>query len=406
MISIEEGLDLVLARAAATVGADRMPVETVTLEESLGRVLRQEVLSDADSPPFDRSIRDGFALRAADVERVPAELQIVGESRAGKSFDGHVGAGQCCQIMTGAEVPPGCDAVVMVEDTTSGSDGRVVIRKSVESGRSIQPRGSECLAGDRLLAPGRWIGVSETGLLASAGLDTVGVSRRPSVAIVSTGDELVEIDQVPGPAEIRNSNSFTLRSQVLEAGGAPTILGIARDDREDLAAKVAAGLEHDILITSGGVSMGKYDLVVEVLESLGVEIGFDRVAMKPGKPTVFGWTASAFVFGLPGNPVSTIVSFQLFVRPLIRTLLQATQAGRAPLEATLSEPLRCDPARAACVPARVGFADGVYQLSPVPWKGSSDLIGLSRANAYVLVPKQEGQLEAGSRVRFIPLEVD
>ncbi len=380
-----------------------MPAEEVSLSDSIGRTLRQGVFADLNSPPFERSIRDGFALRAEDVQSVPVELDVVGESRAGTSYDGSIGEGQCVAIMTGAEVPRGADAVVMVEYTEKVSGQRVRILESVRAGRSIQSEGTECRKGDRILTPGREIQVSEIGVLASVGCARVQVSKRPRVAILSTGDELVPVDQAPSRAQIRNSNSMTLFAQVRAAGGEPEMLGIVGDDVEDLGQKIGLALERDIVITSGGVSMGKYDLVEGVMADHGVEIGFNKVAMKPGKPTVFGWRGRTFVFGLPGNPVSTIVSFQLFVRPLIRRLLHALDVGERLLEANLEQEVHCDPIRAACVPASVCFGDGGYQLKPVEWKGSSDLVGLSRANAYVLIPQQKGSLTAGTRVRFIPM---
>jgi molybdopterin molybdotransferase len=403
MISIEQGLHIVSKRVQAEVGEDFMPTEQVSLIDSIGRTLRQDVSADLDSPPFDRSVRDGFALRAEDVRSVPIELDVVGESRAGSSYDGSIGRGQCVAIMTGSEVPSGADAVVMVENTEKVSEQRVRILEGVRAGRSIQTEGTECRKGDRLLQSGSEIQVPEIGLLASVGCARVRVSRRPRVAILSTGDELVPVDQKPGRAQIRNSNSFTLMAQVAAAGGEPEVLGIVSDDVEDLGQRIGQALERDIVITSGGVSMGKYDLVEGVLADHGVEIGFDKVAMKPGKPTVFGWRGRTFVFGLPGNPVSTIVSFQLFVRPLIRRLLHVRDAGDHFLEANLEQDVRCDGVRAACVPARVSFGDGGYRLKTVDWKGSSDLVGLSRANAYVLIPQQEGSLTAGTRVRFIPM---
>ena len=403
MISIEEGLEIVFRRVDAVVSSDWMPPERLLLEGAFGRVLRETIAADADSPPFDRSIRDGFAVRAGDVHPVPADLIVVGESRAGASFDGRVGAGECCEIMTGAAVPAGADAVVMVEHTERLSEKSVRILASAAVGQSVQPAGSECRQGDRILDEGRRIGPSEAAVLAATGHAEVAVSRKPRVAILSTGDELVEIGETPGPAQIRNSNSVTVAAQVVEAGGEPRLLGIARDNREDLSRKLDEGLGYDVLITSGGVSMGKYDLVAEVLGSRGVEIGFDRVAMKPGKPTVFGWRNRGFVFGLPGNPVSTVVSFQLFVRPLIRRLLHMAGTSDPTLGALLESDVRCDPARAACVPARVRFEEGAYRLRVVPWKGSSDLVGLARANAYVMIPKREGILGAGTPVRFIPM---
>jgi molybdopterin molybdotransferase len=297
--------------------------------------------------------------------------------------------------MTGAEVPSGADAVVMVEDTERIAPEMDRIGKVVPAGRSIQTRGGECRRGDLNLGEGRTVGRAETAVLAATGHVAVRVSGRPSVAIVSTGDELVAVGEVPGPSQIRNSNSLTLAAQVEEAGGTPRMLGIVPDVVGALDDAVGKGLESDILITSGGVSMGKYDLVPGVLEGRGVEVAFSRVAMKPGKPTLFGWRGATLAFGLPGNPVSTIVAFQLFVRPVIRALLHADDAGSGTLEARLESPVRCDPARAACVPASVRFEDGGYRIAPVEWKGSSDLVGLARANAYVLIPCREGALEAG-----------
>ena len=404
MISIERGLEMVASLAQTSIGPDFMPPEAVPLADAIGRILREDVCLDADSPPFDRSIRDGFALRAEDIVDVPQELRVIGESRAGDSFEGVVGRGECCEIMTGAAVPGGADAVVMVEYTEACSDGgRVRIQREVGPGQSIQRMGTEALAGDRILSAGRAIRTPDLGVLASVGRVEVQVSRKPRVAILSTGDELVEVGESPHAGQIRNGNSYTLYAQCVEAGAEPEMLGIARDDPGDLSAKVSRGLQRDILVTSGGVSMGKYDFVERVFEDHGVELHFDKVAMKPGKPTVFGSRGRTFVFGLPGNPVSTMVSFQLFVRPLIRSLLQVSDDVTDALEAILAEPVRCDLAREACVPATVRFEDGAYRLSPVDWKGSSDLVGLSRANAYVMIPRREGSLEAGATVRFIPM---
>lgn len=404
MISLEAALDALSRRAHVVVSDDFMPTESVRLSEAAGRVLREVVMADMDQPPFARSIRDGFAVRAGDVSRVPVELAVVGESRAGVSFEGRVEAGQACEIMTGAEVPVGADAVVMVEDTERLSRESVRILRSVNNGQSTQAAGSECHQGDVILEAGRRIGVSEAAVLAATGHADVSVSRRPRVAILSTGDELVDVTEAPGPAQIRNSNSVTLAAQVWEAGGEPRLLGIARDNHDDLARMIERGLACDILITSGGVSMGKYDLVAGVLDEHGVKVEFDKVAMKPGKPTVFGWRERTFVFGLPGNPVSTIVAFQLFVRPLIGKLLHCAFEGRVQtLEAILDQDVRCDPVRAACIPAQAHFEEGAYRLAMVAWKGSSDLTGLAKANAFVMIPMREGTLEAGSRVQFIAM---
>ncbi len=403
MISIEEALEIVTSLARAKVGPDFMPAERVPLPSSVGRVLREDARADADSPPFDRSIKDGFALRVSDLTDTGADLKVVGESRAGKSFEGVVGPGECCEIMTGAAVPAGAEAVVMVEYTERPSDVIVRILRGAGGGENIQSMGTEAHRDDLIFGSGRGIRTSDLGILATVGKSQVSVSRKPRVAIVSTGDELVDVDRQPGRDQIRNSNSYTLYAQVLEAGGEPEMLGIARDDADDLRDKIGEGLKRDILLVSGGVSMGKYDLVEGIFDEFGVEVSFDKVAMKPGKPTVFGHRDKTFVFGLPGNPVSTMVSFQLFVRPLIRLLLQAADVDGTVLEAVLNEKMRCDNVRFACVPASVRFRNGSYRLSRVKWKGSSDLVGLSQANAYVLLPSQEGWLEAGAVVKFIPI---
>ena len=214
----------------------------------------------------------------------------------------------------------------------------------------------------------------------------------------------MDVQQLPGPSQIRNSNSYTIHAQVLDAGGAPHELGIARDNVEDLRTKIRLGLEHDILLVSGGVSMGKYDLVENVFADFGVEVLFDKIAMKPGKPTVFGHRGDTYVFGLPGNPISTIVSFHMFVRPLILFLLKSANTTPKILEANLEAPAKCDSQRASLLPALVRFEDGRYRIRTAPWKGSSDLVGLSRANALIVIPQREGSLEPGDNVQFLPME--
>jgi molybdopterin molybdotransferase len=403
MLPIERGLEIVLSVAKSKERADWMPVEPVALPLSIGRILREDVISDADSPPFDKSVRDGFAVRFEDLTSIPALLRVIGESRAGAGSNVTVERGQCCEIMTGAPLPPGANAVVMVEKTERPSQDSVRILKSVRESEGLLRRAAESRKGEIVLRAGRQIGLADVGLLASAGKATVPVSKKPRVAIIATGDELVEVDEIPQAGQIRNSNSYTISTQVVEAGAEPVLLGIGRDNLEDLRSKIRHGLEYDILIVSGGVSMGKYDLVENVFAEVGVEVLFDKIAMKPGKPTVFGHRENTYVFGLPGNPVSTIVSFHVFVRPLIRLLLKAENTSPALLEATLEAPAKCDPERAALVPALVRFDSGRYQIQPAPWKGSSDLAGLSRANALILIPQRDGVLEAGETAQFLPI---
>jgi molybdopterin molybdotransferase len=306
--------------------------------------------------------------------------------------------------MTGAPLPPGANAVVMVEHTERLSPDSVRILRSVRENEGLLRQGSEARKGERILHSGRRIGLADIGLLAGAGKGSVRVSRKPRVAIVATGDELVDVTETPERGQIRNSNSYTLFAQAAEAGAQPELLGVARDNLEELRAKIRLGLDYDLLLVSGGVSMGKYDLVENVFAEFGVEVFFDKVAMKPGKPTVFGRRGSTCVFGLPGNPVSTIVSFHMFVRPLILFLLKADNTKPRMLEAKLEAPAKCDPERAALVPALVRFENGQYRIAAAPWKGSSDLVGLARANALIVIPRREGSLQPEETAHFLPLD--
>lgn len=404
MLPIERGLEIVMSVAKSQERPDRMPVESVPLRDSLRRILRDDVLSDADSPPFDKAIRDGFAVRVEDLDSIPVVLSVVGESRAGLAADVTVERGQCCEIMTGAPLPAGSNAVVMVENTERVSPNSVRILRGVRENEGLLRRGAEARQGELILRSGRRIGLADLGLLAGNGKSTVLVSAKPSVAVIATGDELVEVEETPKPDQIRNSNSYTICAQVEEAGARPTALGIARDDLDDLRRKICQGLEQDILIVSGGVSVGKYDLVEKVFAEFGVEVLFDKIAMKPGKPTVFGHRGQTYVFGLPGNPISTMVAFHMFVRPLILFLLKAENTAPKVLEAKLEAPAKCDPERAALVPALVRFDGGQYWIRPAPWKGSSDLVGLSRANALIMIPRRSGTLESGQNAQFLLME--
>jgi molybdopterin molybdotransferase len=404
MVPIERGLEIVMSTAAAKCRPDRMPAEPVALLDSMHRILREDVLSDEDSPRFDKAIRDGFAVRFEDLQHVPAELAVVGESRAGAGADVQVELGRCCEIMTGAPLPRGANAVVMVEHTERLAEGRVRILKTARENEGLLRRGTEARKGERILSSGRRIGLADLGLLAGTGKSKVMVSNKPRVGVIATGDELVEVGDAPQPGQIRNSNTYTICAQVMEAGAEPVVLGIGRDNLEDLRAKIDQGLRHDILIVSGGVSMGKYDLVEKVFAEFGVEVLFDKIAMKPGKPTVFGHRGETFVFGLPGNPISTMVSFHVFVRPLILSLLKASDTKPKILDAKLEAPAKCDPERAALVPALVRFDAGQYWIRTAPWKGSSDLVGLARANALIMIPRRTGNLETGDTAQFLLME--
>ena len=403
MIPVERALEVTLAAIAGKSRPDRMPVETVALEASLGRVLREDIVADSDYPRFDKAIRDGVAVRFEDVASVPAVLEILGESRAGQRAGITITPGTCCEIMTGAALPDGANAVVMVEYTERAGASRVRVLRTVRGGEGLMRRAAELKQGECVLSSGRRIGLADIGTLASVGKSEVRVSRKPRVAILATGDELVEVRETPQADQIRNSNSYSLYAQAVAAGAEPVLLGIGQDNVEDLRTRIKQGLEQDILLVSGGVSMGKYDFVEEVFAEFGVRVLFDSVAMKPGKPTVFGLRDDTFVFGLPGNPVSTTVAFRMFVTPVIRGLLKVTGTVET-LRACLEAPAKCDPARTAIVPALVRFDGQSWRIQTAPWKGSSDLAGLSRANALVVIPAAEGTLPAGSWVEFLSLE--
>src|SRR5688572_9483719 len=381
-----------------------MPEESVPLTQALNRILREPIAADSDYPPFDKAIRDGFAVRHQDVAQAPCNLQVIGESRAGRASDVDVRDNTCCEIMTGAPLPSGADAVVMVEHTERPSTSTVRILRSVREGEGLLRRAAELKHGQEILSPGRRIQLADIGTLASVGKAEVLVSKKPRVGVLATGDELVEVRDTPDSGQIRNSNSYSLHAQILEAGAEPVLLGIGRDNLEDLRVRIEEGLASDILLVSGGVSMGKYDLVEDVFAEFGVEILFDKVAMKPGKTTVFGHRGDTFVFALPGNLVSTIVAFHMFVRPLIQSLLKAAETDSKVLKAQLEAPARCDPARTAIVPARVRFDGESYRIKTAEWKGSSDLAGLSRANALIVIPRNDGVLQAGEWAEFLPLE--
>jgi molybdopterin molybdotransferase len=292
----------------------------------------------------------------------------------------------------------------MVEYTERVSATSVRVLRPVREGEGLLRRAAELRGGERVFSTGRQLQIADVGTLASFGKAQIVVSRKPRVAILATGDELVEVRETPDAGQIRNSNSYTLHAQVAAAGGEPLLLGIGRDNLEDLRERIRTGLEHDVLLVSGGVSMGKYDFVENVFAEYAVEVLFESVAMKPGKPTVFGRRGSTFVFGLPGNPVSTIVAFHMFVRPVLQSLLLAEATGPSLLRARMEAPAKRDPARAAIVPAAVRFDGEGYRIKTAPWKGSSDLAGVSRANAMIVIPQGDGSLQPGDWAEFLRLE--
>jgi molybdopterin molybdotransferase len=400
MLRFEEARQLVIEQAEKRAGARGRKTASRSVWDGLGYILAQEVRTDREYPPFDRSTRDGYAVRAGEAA-AGAKLRCVGEIKAGDTVSAVLAAGTCVQIMTGAAVPAGADAVVMIEFTKRSGD-EVSFERVTKAGQNIVPRGSEARAGELALRAGTRLGFAELAIAAQVGAADLLCFRKPRVAILSTGDEVVPIMDAPGPFHIRNSNTVSLAAQVQLAGGEPVPLVNALDRVDDLSAKIEQGLREDILVLSGGVSMGKYDLVEGVLKGMGAEFYFDAVAIRPGKPAVFGRCRDTLVFGLPGNPVSTMVTFQLFVTPAI-DLLGGAEARALPLlEATLGEGLREKTGLTHFLPARVEWdAKGVPQVKALVWQGSGDIAALSRANCFVVVPGDRQEIAAGEKISVL-----
>ena len=398
MISYQQARDKVASKVRQLVGS--VATESVALRQALGRVLAQEIRSDRDYPPFDRSIRDGYAIRAEDT-RPGARLRCIGEIRAGEAPSFTVTAGTCVQIMTGAPLPQGADAVVMVEHT-SRDGGSVQVDRVVGPGQHVVRRGSEQKADGAILAAGTRFGFAELAVAAQVGVANPVVTRKPRIAVLTTGDEVVDFASTPGPFQIRNSNSVSLSAQVSLCSAEPVLLGNATDSLDDLREKISAGLGADMLILSGGVSMGKYDLVEPVLREFGAEFIFDAVAIRPGKPVVFAVCKGKPIFGLPGNPVSTMVTFDLFVRPAIEILSGAQPSPLPLVEATLTSALSEKPGLAHFLPAILSWSGDTPQVAPVKWQGSGDVVAMAHANCLLVVPAERERIEAGERVRVLP----
>jgi molybdopterin molybdotransferase len=368
LLSVDEALRRILAEARP------LPAREASLREALGAVLAEEVASDVDHPPFDRSMMDGYAVRAGD----PGPWEAVEEIHAGRVPGLPWRPGACAKIMTGAPLPAGADAVQQVERTRV-EGGRVVFEAPVVAGQNVAPRGSEARAGQTLLRRGQRLRAAEIGILAAAGRTRVRIVTRPRVAVASTGDELVPPDERPGPGRIRNSNGFAIAAQVRELGLECDDLGIVRDDPEAIRAAVREGLKRDVLLLSGGVSAGDRDLVVPALEAEGVRLALHKVAIKPGKPFCF----APRVFGLPGNPVSSFVIFEVFVRPYLGGLA-GTDLARRRVRAALAGPSGRPQDRTRFVPARL--REGGASVALLPWQSSADLFALADANALVVLP--------------------
>jgi molybdopterin molybdotransferase len=394
MLLYEQARQIVIEQVKKNRGA--LGTEDISVWDALGFVLAQEVKSDREYPPFHRSLRDGYAVRSTDIS-FGITLPCVGEIKAGDTVRTVLVAGTCIQIMTGAAVPPGADAVVMVEHIRREKD-RVTFDRPAKAGQHIVAQGSETAKDQIVLKAGAQLGFAELGVAAQVGAVKLKCAKKPRVAILSTGDEIVLVDDTPGPFQIRNSNSVSLAAQVRLAGGEPVILGNAPDNVENLSAKITDGLNADILVLSGGVSMGKYDLVEDVLKALGAEFYFDAVAIRPGKPAVFGICKDKPVFGLPGNPVSTMVTFGLFVTPAIDVLSGAEARPLPLLQATLAEELNEKPGMAHFLPARITWQGTEPQVSTLRWQSSGDVAAVAKSNCFLVVPPDRDKVSAGEKV--------
>lgn len=368
---------------------------------ALGRVAAEIVVADREYPPFDRAMRDGFAVKSSEASQTGVRLRVIGESRAGMPFPGEVGPGTCVQIMTGAPVPAGVDAVVMLEYTKTEGE-LVTIEKPAASGQNIVRKGTENHQGDAVLRPGTRLGYAELAMATQVGRTKIEVRPKPRAAILSTGDEIVTTGKTPGPFQIRNSNSVSLMAQAAEAGAEPVSLGNAPDDAETIREAIEKGLQADLLILSGGVSAGKYDLVEPVLSELGAEFFFDAAAIRPGRPVVFAICKGKPIFGLPGNPVSTMVTFELFVRPAIEILSGLTAQPLPVLRAKLRHGMDLKPPLTHFVGARLSWPEGEPWVEVLPADSSGDIGKITRGNCYMVVHESKRKLEAGDWVDVLP----
>ncbi len=365
--------------------------ELVSLDSCATRVLAQDIAADRDYPPFNRSVRDGFAVRSNDV---PGRLRVIGEVQAGHQFEGSLKAGEAVEIMTGAPVPGGADAVVMVEHCVRHEDGSVETDRAEESGSNIAPAGCEARAGETVLKRGTRIDYSHIAWLATTGHSEVPVYTRPRVAIIATGDEIVDVTETPAVHQIRNSNAHSLAAQVRRAGGEPVMLPVARDSQAATAELIQRGLEADLLLLSGGVSAGKYDFVEAALEECGAHFFFDRILIQPGQPLVFGAAHGKFFFGLPGNPASTMVTFELFGRAALELLCGMNDAPLPVTLAKLTRPFRHKPGLTRFLPAELSCAE----VTPVDWHGSGDIPSICRANAFLVADAARAEYAAGDLI--------
>jgi len=401
MIPVQEALDTILSKIQFK------GVEKIPLDQALGRVMAEDVVSRINNPPLDNSAMDGYALIAGDIQSAtpenPVKLEMVEEIAAGYTAKGTLKPGQTMRIMTGAPIPPGADAVLMQEDTQKDGDSILCLdRADVEE--NIRRAGEDIKIGESVLKKGTTLSPAHIGMLAVIGRSQIAVSQRPTVAILSTGDEILELDETPEGPQIFNSNGHMLAAQIKSAGGIPVYLGIAKDTEEDLMEKFAWALKADIVVSSGGVSVGDYDLVKSTLQKMGQEMLFWKVAMKPGKPLAFGRIGKTPIFGLPGNPVSSFVSFEQFVRPSLRKVLGCSDLSHKTVQAKLTRTINKKPGRLHFLSSIVSWADGEYTVTPAGEQGSGILKSAANANGLLIFPLEAEEIKQGQEVAVQLLE--
>jgi molybdopterin molybdotransferase len=401
MLTIDEAVRTILDSVAP------LGTEPVGLTDAYGRILGEVIIADSDVPFSDNSAMDGYAVRAENVsgasEKSPVTLEVIGEAPAGTLFEEKIVSGTAVRIMTGATVPRGADAVVMVE-YTEAKDGRAIIKTSARAGENIRRAGEDIKKGSLLFSPGLAISAADIGVIASAGRASVKAGKRPVVGIISTGDEIVEPGMPAGAGKVRNSNSYTLYSLCLAAGAAPRYLGIIPDRRAELeSAFRGAAQSCDAVLTSGGVSAGDYDFVKDLLQEIG-DINFWKVAMKPGKPIAFGRIGNTPLFGLPGNPVSVMVGFEMFVRPALRKMMGAAELFRPHAAARLEHEVKEKTSRTKILRGIATRSDGGITVRTTGGQGSGILMSMVLANCFIIMPEGIGAFSKGDAVEIIPLD--
>ncbi len=401
MIQVQEALDKILSQIQFK------GVETVPLDQALGRVLTEDVVSRINNPPLDNSAMDGYAVIAEDIQSAtpenPVKLEMVEEIAAGYTAKGTLKPGQTMRIMTGAPIPPGVDAVLMQEDTQKDGNAILCLDKA-DVAENIRRAGEDVKIGEGVIKKGTTLSPAHIGMLAVIGRSQIAVSQRPTVAILSTGDEILELDETPQGPQIFNSNGHMLAAQIKSAGGIPVYLGIAKDTEKDLMEKFEWALKADIVVSSGGVSVGDYDLVKSSLQKMGQDMLFWKVAMKPGKPLAFGRIGKTPIFGLPGNPVSSFVSFEQFVRPSLRKVLGCSDLSHKTVQAKLTRTINKKPGRLHFLSSIVSWTDGEYTVTPAGEQGSGILKSAANANGLLIFPLEAEEIKQGQEVAVQLLE--